>query len=86
MHLPLSNPLRHVDPVTACAPYRPLQPSPDEHSRGHRTIITTIAVIVAILSLTAWFYVTISTSNSPKDARVTETTSSPTGPDPGSHR
>ena len=86
MHLPLSNPLRHVDPVTACAPYRPLQPSPDEHSRGHRTIITTIAVIVAILSLAAWFYVTISTSNSPEDARVTETASSPTGPGPGSHR
>ena len=76
MHLPLSNPLRHVDPV------RPLQPSPDEHSRGHRTIITTIAVIVAILSLVAWFYVTISISDSSEKVRVTETGSGMTDPSP----
>ena len=82
MHLPLSNPLRHVDPVTACAPYRPLQPSPDEHSRGHRTIITTIAVIVAILALVAWFYVTISISDSSEKVRVTETGSGMTDPSP----
>lgn len=86
MPLPLRNPLHDVDPVKACAPYRPLPPPPGGHVHKNRPIVAAIGVIVAILSLAAWFYVTISTSNSPEDARVTETASSPTGPGPGSHR
>ena len=82
MPLPLRNPLHDVDPVKACAPDRPLPPPPGGHVHKNRPIVAAIGVIVAILSLVAWFYVTISISDSSEKVRVTETGSGMTDPSP----